>query len=122
MCDISLNSNKFFLSISLLFLMTCSGVALAADDPYLKELEAEVGGNSVSGANDPELSNQSEIVGTESPQKKVFEVKLLDDKPATFKTYLKLPEEEKSKVVDAYFGNDKDMETASRLIFDLYYK
>ena len=102
--------------------MTCSGVSLAADDPYLKELEAEAGGNSVPGANDSELSNQSEIVGTEPPQKKMFEVKLFDDRPATFKMYLKLPEEEKSKVVDAYFSNDKDMETASRLIFDLYYK
>ena len=97
-------------------------MSLAEDDPYLKALEAEAGENSVDGANESQLSGQPEVVDTQNPQRKEFEKKLLDKRPTTFKTYIQLPDEDKSKVVEEYLSNDKDMEKANRLIFDLYYK
>lgn len=122
MCDISMNSARFFLSFLLLSAIACTGVSLAEGDPYLQELEAEVGANSVDGANESQLSDQKNVVGNQQSKRKEFEKKLLDDRPTTFKAYLKLPEEEKAKVIEAFFSADKNIEKASRLVFDLYYK
>ena len=122
MPDIFMNPDRLFLSILFLFLIVCSGVSLAEDDPYLKALEAEAGANSVGGANESELSAQPKVVEALTPQRKEFEKKLLEDRPTTFKTYIQLPDEAKNKVVEEYLSNNKDMGKANRLIFDLYYK
>lgn len=88
----------------------------------LKRLKLKPGGNSVDGANEPQPSDQPDVVESESPQRQEFEKRLLDEKPNTFKTYVQLPEEEKVKVIKEYLSSGKDVEQANRLIFDLYYK
>lgn len=122
MRDISIDLDRFILSFFMLFVLTFSGASLAEEDPYLKALEAESDFNSVDGGNAPKVSDQPDVSGTQPPQKKQFEAVLYSERPTTYKTYLLLGEEEKSKVIEAYFSSDKDIEKTSRLIFDLYYK
>ena len=112
-------------ALSFVLLITVFGTvdAIADDDPYLKALEAEskvdVG---VQTETSKPASIQAKQPTTQDIQRKELESRLSRELPATFRTYQLLSLEDKIKVVKLYFANEKDMEKATRYLFELYYK
>jgi len=117
-----------------LFLGTAAWVfvapsAFAADDAYLKELEAEAN-NSAQFKKKPvtELApkngmqeNQAIAPSQKNMQIRTeFEQTLANERPATYSFYEKLPESDKANVLDTY-KESKKISTTSKKIFDLYF-
>jgi len=103
--------------------------APAADDDYLKALEAEAKNSakltkqSKSSVITKELGKSSTPVQTVPKNKQLrteFEQTLENERPATYTFYQKLPESDKSSVLDTY-KESKKISTTSKKIFDLYF-
>lgn len=94
----------------------------SGDDPYLDALEAEA-------ASSDQVQKKTDAASPETNEEKLtdnnkteFESRLKNQLPATFKTYKMLSEENKKIVVNSYFDNNRSMPTATRKLFELYFK
>lgn len=111
------------LSAFTLIMVLFSASAYSEEDPYLKALEAEAEIDTpVSGGGSSADSMKSKSIDPQKAEKKNFENKLLNELPTTYKTYKMLSTEDKLKVFNVYIKNNKDMEKASRHLYELYYK
>jgi len=103
--------------------------APAAEDDYLKALEAEARNSAKLNKQAPSTGKNSKTVNTsnsvkpKSKEKQLrveFEQTLANERPATYSFYKKLPESDKSSVLDTY-KESKKISTTSKKIFDLYF-
>lgn len=103
--------------------------APAADDDYLKALEAEAKNSANLSKRVKTNSLNSKSGNADRPMKKTsaqnqvrteFEQTLANERPATYTFYKKLPESDKSSVLDTY-KESKKISTTSKKIFDLYF-
>jgi len=105
-----------------LFLSTPVSMA----DSYLDALDAEAeSSHSVEGVSSEgvKLNVDEKLKADEKNDKKlVFEKTLRNSLPTTFKSYRMLSEEDKQQVVDVYYESDLSMPTATKLLFNLYFK
>lgn len=109
-----------YIFIAILFF---SPIAVADEDLYLKELEAESeAGVGVQNATNKSHSGQVRQLTAQDMQRKEFEERLSRELSATFRTYQQLDLTDKLKVVELYFDHEKDMKKATRYLFELYYK
>jgi len=126
MCDQV--KTKLFYSLLLFFLFVAP--ATADDDSYLQALEAEAESSSnfkkntqPSGADKKQsIADQEGSRLNQKIRHDEFNRTLSKELPATTRAYNKLTDENKQKVVDAYFANKKNMSVATRLLFNLYFK
>jgi len=97
--------------------------AFSSDDPYLDALEAEVeSSNDVQKNQDATPSESNKEKKLIDNNKLEFEARLSNQLPATFKTYRMLSEENKKTIVNIYFDNNRSMPSATRRLFELYFK
>lgn len=110
--------------------------APAADDAYLKALEVEANNsakltkkakkseNKTGSAQTKRQPKPSTAVNGEKDVEKLlrneFEQTLANERPATYTFYSKLPESDKSSVLETY-KESKKISTTSKKIFDLYF-
>ena len=111
-------------TISLLLIATPSIPAFAVDDAYLKALEVEAEksaqvGDSTGNVNGANKANS----GIKINQKEMmqFETELKSTRPATYRFYQKLDEQDQTAVFVIY-REDKKMTRASKTVFDLYFE
>lgn len=124
-------------AVTCLLLTMFNSNAFAEDDDYLKALEEEAinsanVGNSnsskskrnknISKPKSVKSNNRKKVVKSgSSDQRKKFEQLLQFELPSTYKFYSKLNEDKKNTVYKAYKRSNK-LSTASKKIFDLYFK
>lgn len=94
----------------------------SSDDKYLQALEAEANSGIVQAEEKTAASSKAGAVAPQNNIKKEFETRLLNELPATYKTYRLLEKQDKQKVVEVYYSSDKNMLITTRLLFDLYFK
>jgi len=105
--------------------------APAADDAYLNALEAEASNSArltkkahkKQGKKRPDASSGNAKQAKDAADNNMqleFEQTLANKRPATYTFYKKLPEKEKSAVLET-FKNSKKISTTSKKIFDLYF-
>ena len=124
--------SKLLLIIITLFGTLYLNSAIAADD-YLDALEAEAhaddekteASTTSTTSSEPSMAIKSavdkehELVESKRIE---FEIRLKNELPTTFRTYGMISEENKHIVIDSYFDNNRSMPTATRILFDLYFK
>jgi len=110
-------------SVAIVF---CLSTSVSMADSYLDALDAEaesshsVKGNSSENA---KLNADEKLKEDEKNDKKiVFEKTLRNNLPTTFKSYKMLSEEDKQQVVDVYYESNSSMPTATKMLFNLYFK
>lgn len=107
-------------------IVLCLNTSMSMADPYLDALDAEAeSSHSVEGASskDVQLNVDEKLKTDESNDKKiVFEKTLRSSLPTTFKSYRMLSEEDKQQVVDVYYESNASMPTATKTLFNLYFK
>ena len=117
------NSLKLnILSFCLLFTFWVNPV-FSSNDSYLDALEAEAESSNevqkTQGATPSESKKEKKLIDSNKIE---FEARLSNQLPATFKTYRMLSEENKKIVVNIYFDNNRSMPSATRRLFELYFK
>ena len=118
--------SDFKIKIVSIAMVICFSVSVSMADPYLDALDAEAeSSNSMKDASseDVKLNADEKLKSDEKNDKKlVFEKTLRNKLPTTFKSYRMLSEEDKQQVVDVYYESDLSMPTATRMLFNLYFK
>jgi len=127
MCILSI-SKHLFIIISLI--LAWSSTVAAEDNSYLQALEAEA--EDSSNLNTPVIQKPNGVAPDQplpdidslqsTERQKEFDKNLSKELPATSRAYHKLNIEDKIKVVDAYFSNNRSMTAATHLLFNLYFK
>ncbi|MCW8935658.1 MAG: hypothetical protein OQK98_13110 [Gammaproteobacteria bacterium] len=99
-------------------------ISVSVADPYLDALDAEAESSySVKDSAKADASEDLRINDDEAKKKKLeFENSLRTGLPATYTSYRMLSEEDKQQVVDIYYESNLSMPTATRLLFNLYFK
>lgn len=96
--------------------------APAADDSYLKALEAEADNTAkVNKRPTKKAKTVAKKVDRNTKFRENFEQTLASERPATFTFYRKLPENDKASVLATY-QESKKISTTSKKIFDLYFR
>lgn len=98
--------------------------AVAVDDAYLKALEVEAEKSAQVDNNTKSINGSAQSKGgIQINQKEMmqFETELKSARPATYRFYKKLDQEEKSAVFAVYQKEHK-MTRASKTVFDLYFE
>jgi len=112
--------SDFKIKIVSIVMVLCFSVSVSMADPYLDALDAEAeSSNSMEDAPSVDVELKSD---EENEKKIVFEKTLRNKLPTTFKSYRMLSEEDKQQVVDVYYESDLSMPTATRMLFNLYFK
>lgn len=106
-----------------IIIVLCLNAPVSMADPYLDALDAEAeSSHSVEGVSLEDKKLNADDAGEKNDKKLVFEKTLRNSLPTTFKSYRMLSEEDKQQVVDVYYENDLSMPTATKLLFNLYFK
>ena len=89
--------------------------AYAADDAYLKQLEAEA-------QNSAKLNSaKAKKSDKDRSRTKEFEHLLKFERPSTYEFYIKLKVPSREKVVESFY-KEQNLSVASKKIFDLYFE
>lgn len=99
----------------LLLTLGTYGSVMAADDAYLKALEAEA--ESSAHVQENATSGKPKVKSLQEE----FEERLMADRPNTFTFYQKLSPEDKAAVLITYKESGR-LPTAARKVLDLYFK
>lgn len=94
--------------------ISTQGVVLAADDGYLKALEAEAENSAHVQEKKPEAKKPKSL-------QEEFEEQLKAERPNTFNFYEKLTPEDKATVLATYKESHR-LSPAARKVLDLYFK
>lgn len=111
-------------AISLLLIATPSMPAFAVDDAYLKALEVEAEKSAHVGDSTGDINGASKSKGGKKINQKEmmqFETELKSTRPATYRFYQKLDEQDQTAVFVIY-KEDHKMTRASKTVFDLYFE
>jgi len=119
---------RLFYSFLLFFLYLTQ--ATASDDSYLQALEAEAEASNnlqkniqpSDSKNKQTQTDQNKLHLSQQVKHDEFSKELSKELLVTIRAYNKLTDENKQKVVDAYFNSDKNMSVATRLLFNLSFK
>ncbi|WP_455222365.1 hypothetical protein [Kaarinaea lacus] len=101
-----------------------SASAIAVDDTYLDALEAEAESSAHFNENGSAIDDQKKSEGGLKLNKKEmmrFETELKSARPATYRFYKKLDQQDKAAVFVIY-KKDHKMTHASKTVFDLYFE
>ena len=111
--------SKFFILSLLLFVSyTLSASVHALDDTYLKELEIEA--EKSAHVINRKKSNNNPAVPIGQKEFKTFESEMKSRRPAIYRFYKKLNEEDKT-IIFSIYQEDKKFTRASKVVFDLYF-
>ena len=105
-----------FLSSALIFILATPTQTLAQDDDYLKALEEEASASAKVKTKPQTKASKKNLAFQER-----FEKILENERPATYRFYVKLSADAKSSVLKVY-TKSKKISTASKKVFDLYFK
>jgi hypothetical protein len=110
-------------AIVLLLIAIVPSSAIAVDEAYLEALEAEAENSAHVGSNKAVNGASASKAGGQINKKELmqFEVELKTTRPATYRFYEKLDDQEKTAVF-AVYSEDHKMTRASKTVFDLYFE
>jgi len=110
--------------ISFILMAVFATPAIAVDDAYLKALEVEAEKSAQVGNSTKSINGSAQSKGgIQISQKEMmqFETELRSARPATYRFYKKLDQQDKTAVFAVYQEEHK-MTRASKTVFDLYFE
>ncbi|MCW8955265.1 MAG: hypothetical protein OQL09_00150 [Gammaproteobacteria bacterium] len=113
---------KTIIAACLLALLPLTQIAHAGD--YLSELEAEadtISDNNIS-SQKTQPTEDLKLSELQIAQLEEFEATLQRELPSTYKLYIRLPPGKRLIIVENYFLNNKQMTSATKQLFNLYFE
>ena len=111
---------KYFTALLVIIFCALSTAALAADDAYLKALEIEAEKSAHVEDNNEKIKQDEPVFVLDKNELLKFESVLKSSRPATYRFYKKLNEQDKT-IIFSLYKEDNKLTRASKTVLDLYF-